>query len=167
MLYSRRIALLILALCMPLAALDSNGGDDTDRTQYRHDIHIAAGQKAEELTCFFCSIYIAGQVAGDVTAFGGHIVISSGAAVAGDVTAFGGNVRLEDGTQVAGDIASFGGQVQKAESAKIAGDTTRVPTALFIFILILPFFVLGVLIALVVWLVQRKRHPAGLPARAG
>jgi hypothetical protein len=168
MLYIRRISFLVLALSLPLVALDdATPGDDTDRTEYRHDIHIAPGQKANELTCFFCSIYIAGQVAGDVTAMGGRVVISSGGAVAGDVTAFGGNVRVEDNAQVAGDLTSFGGQVQKAEGAKVAGGTTRIPAGLFVLFLILPFFVLGALIALIVWLVQRNRRPASLPARVG
>jgi hypothetical protein len=164
--FSRRLLLLILAACLPLEALASSGADDTDRTQYRRDIHIAAGEKAAELTCFFCSIYVSGQVSGDVTAFSGRVLIESGALVAGDVTAFGGNVRVEDATQIAGDLTSFGGSVQRAQGAKVAGDVTRIPPAAFVLILVLPFVALGALIAFIVWLIQRNRSPATLPARA-
>jgi hypothetical protein len=84
-------------------------------TRFGKDINVAAGQNVQDdLTCFSCSIYIQGNVAGDVTAFKGKIVIEGPAQVAGDVTTIVGDVVVGPETKIAGDVTAVGGGIQRA-----------------------------------------------------
>jgi hypothetical protein len=135
--------------------------DNPSYTQFGHNISIGPNDRVGEVTCFACSIRVHGQVAGDVTAFLGTIVIEDQAQVAGDVTAFGGDVRLDGGSKVAGEATVFAGQVHRDPQATISGDvTTMGGRGWFVPMLLFPFVMLGLLIALVIWLVQRARRPA-------
>ncbi len=88
------------------------------------------------------------------------------AQVAGDVSIFGGDARLDRGARVAGDVSVFGGQVRRDPQAAIAGDVTSFGGHGWLLpILLMPIVLLGLLVALVVWIVQRTRRPA-LPAAA-
>jgi hypothetical protein len=130
-------------------------------TQVGHNISIGPNQEVGELTCFGCSIRVRGQVAGDVTAFGGSIVIEDRGQVAGDVTAFGGNIRLDQAVKVAGDVTVFGGEIRRDQQARISGDVTSMGgRGWLVPILLAPFVILGILIAFVVWLIQRLRRPS-------
>src|SRR4030081_3628630 len=71
-------------------------------TQVGRNINVGPNDKVGDLTCFGCSIHVRGEVAGDVTAFGGNVTLEDEAQVAGDVTVFGGDVRLDRGVKVAG-----------------------------------------------------------------
>lgn len=138
-----------------------------DRTQFGHDIRIDANEQATDLTCINCSIYIAGEVAGDVTTVHGRVVLEGSGQIAGDVTAVLGDVRMDASTQVAGDLTVVGGHVRRAQGSQVAGDVTALEgTGWFAAIMAIPLFFLGALIALIVWLVQRNRRPAPVPARA-
>ncbi len=95
-----------------------------DRFQMNHDIHIQADEKVGDVTCIGCSVYVRGQVSGDVTAIAGSVIAESGASIAGDVTTIGGNARVENGTQVAGDLTAIGGDVRRDPQASVAGDVT-------------------------------------------
>ena len=61
------------------------------------------------MTCFACSVRVRGHVAGDVTTFGGSIVVEDDGEIGGDATSFGGDVRLDKGVKVAGGVTVFGG----------------------------------------------------------
>jgi hypothetical protein len=136
-------------------------------TQVGHNISIGPNEKVGDLTCFGCSIRVRGEVAGDVTTFGGSIVIEDQAQVAGDLTAFGGDVRLDPEIKVAGDATVFGGQVRRDPKATISGDVTSMGGhAWLVPILLTPFVFLGLLIAFVIWLVQRVRRPSVSAAAA-
>ena len=135
--------------------------DNPSYTQFGHNISIGPNEQVGELTCFGCSIRVRGQVAGDVTAFGGNIVIEDQAQVAGDVTAFGGDLRLDGGVKIAGGATVFAGRIQRDPQATISGDVTTMGGRGWLLPMILaPFVVLGLLIALVVWIVQRARRPS-------
>src|SRR5258708_18098997 len=82
-------------------------------TQFGHNINIGPNEEVSDLTCFGCSIRVRGQVAGDVTAFGGSIVLENEGQIAGDVTTFGGDIRLDRGVKVAGGVTVFGGQLPR------------------------------------------------------
>lgn len=129
-----------------------------DRTQFNRDIRVESGEKTGDITCFNCSIYIRGEVSGDATAFRGRIVVETGASVAGDVTAFLGDVRVEPTSKVAGDVTVFGGALHRDTGAAIAGDVTSFENKAWVFLILLsPLIFVGLIVALIVWLVQRSR----------
>ncbi len=136
-----------------------------DRFQMNHDIRIQPDEKVGDVTCIGCSVYVRGQVSGDVTTIAGSVVAESGASIAGDVTAIGGNARLEGGTQVAGDLTTIGGALRRDPQAAVAGDVTNMGSRGWIFLIfLLPFAFLGGIIALIIWLIQRSRRPTQVPA---
>jgi len=153
--------LLCLALSIPAFAKNN-----PSYTQFGHNINIGPSEAVGELTCFSCSIRVRGQVAGDVTTFGGSIVIEDQGQVAGDVTTFGGDIRLDRGVKIAGDATVFGGQIRRDSGATISGDVTSMGGhGWLVPIVLIPFVVLGLLVAFVIWLVQRVRRPS-TPAMA-
>ena len=139
--------------------------DKSSYTQVGHNINIGPDDHAADVTCFACSIRVRGQVAGDVTAFGGSIVIEGDALITGDVTTFAGDIRLDQGVKVAGDATVFGGQIRRDPAATISGDVTSMGGhGWLVPIVLAPFLAIGLLIAFVIWLVQRKRGPAAAVA---
>jgi hypothetical protein len=153
--------LLCLALSTPALAKDN-----PSYTQLGHTITVGPNDKTAELTCFGCSIRIRGEVAGDVTAFGGSIFIEDQGQVAGDVTGFGGDVRLDKEVKVSGDVTVFGGKLHRDPQATVGGDVTSMDgRGWLVLIFLTPIVVLGLLVALVVWLIQRMRRPP-VPAAA-
>jgi hypothetical protein len=156
--------LLGLALFLGSAAFAK---ENPSYTQVGRNINIGPYEQVGDLTCFGCSIHVRGQVSGDVTTFGGSIALENQAQVAGDVTSFGGDVRLDEGVRVAGSATVFGGQIRRDAQATVAGDVTSFGGrgwALLIFLV--PIVVVGLFVALVIWLIQRARRPS-LPVRAG
>jgi hypothetical protein len=151
-------------LCFTLTAAFAK--DNPSYTQVGHSINIGPNEKVGDLTCFGCSIHVRGQVAGDVTAFGGNIVLEDNAQVAGDVTAFAGDVRLDQSVTVAGDATVFGGRIRRDAQATISGDVTSMGgRGWFVPILLLPFLILGGFIALIIWIIRRLLRPS-LPVAA-
>ena len=117
-------ALCLLAILA--APCTSQAESNSDRVQFGRDIRIESGERAGDVTCIGCSIYIRGQASGDVTAIAGSVFAESGASIAGDVTAIGGNARVESGAQVAGDLTAIGGTLRRDPQASVAGDVTTV-----------------------------------------
>ena len=156
------IALLVVVTAVPAALGRSNAA----YTQFGRDIRVAADQKTGELTCINCSIYIRGQVAGDITTVRGNIVVEENGSVVGDLTSVIGNVRADRGAKITGDITAVGGTVHRHAEASVAGDVTTLQGATWVYlILVSPFLILGGIVALIVWLVQRRRPTPAL-ARA-
>jgi hypothetical protein len=156
-------AVLLLVCVVPYAIAKNN----SEYTQFGHDIRIGANQKTNDLTCINCSIYVHGQVAGDVTAIHGNVVIDGEASVAGDVTAVLGDVRVDKGTKIAGDLTAVGGKVSRQPEATVAGDVTSLEgRSWFWLILGFPVVLIAGIIALIVWLVQRSKTPTPSLARA-
>ncbi|HEX3819702.1 MAG TPA: hypothetical protein VHW45_05200 [Candidatus Sulfotelmatobacter sp.] len=152
-------SLLILLLLLLILSTTAFAGASRDRTQFGHDITVRAGEETDELTCFGCSIKIRGQVNGDVTTFGGSILVEEGGKVGGDATAFAGTLRLDAGTSLGGDAAVFGGRLQHDPSATIGGDVTAFRGGIWIALIFgFPFLLLGAFIALIVWLVRKLTH---------
>jgi hypothetical protein len=140
--------------------------DNPSYTQLGRNINVGPDDQVGDLTCFGCSIRIRGEVAGDVTTFGGSVTVEDQAQVAGDVSIFGGDARLDRGVKVAGDVSVFGGQIHRDPQAAIAGDVTSFGGHGWLLpILASPIVLLSLLVALVVWIVQRTRRPS-LPAAA-
>jgi len=152
-------AFVIAALAFSLPAF---AGGSHDRTQFGHDVMVGADEEATEVTCFGCSVRVRGSVSGDVTTFGGTILVEEGGAIAGDSTSFGGDVRLDSGASVQ-SVTVFGGKIRRDPGASVSGDVTTFAggAALWLFLIFgFPFLLLGGLIWLVVWLVRRFSQPA-------
>lgn len=159
---SRQFLLPLLSLLLVAGA--ASASSRPDRTQFGHDIRIEVGESATDVTCFDCNVYVRGQVTGDVTVFGGNVLVAENATVGGDVTEFMGDVRMDQGAKISGDATIFGGMLRRQADTTVSGDvTTFVSKPVAALILASPFIVLALIIALVVWLVQRSRR--SVPAR--
>lgn len=139
-------------LSLSVAAF-ANGSQD--RTQFGHDISVGPGEEVSEVTCFGCSVRVRGRVAGDVTTFGGGIVVEDQGQIGGDLTSFGGNLRLEKEANIGGDVTVFGGRIHRDDSAKIGGDVSTFSGTFWLLLIFgLPFVILGAFIALIVWIIR-------------
>lgn len=157
-----RVVVGFACLLIPVSVLASSS---FDRTQFNHDIHIGPNDKVGDVTCIGCSVHVRGQVSGDITTIAGSVFLEQGASIAGDVTAVGGNARAESGSQTAGDLTAIGGNLFRDPQAAVAGDVTTTAGGRWVFLIfLLPFLFLGGIIALIIWMVQRSRHPAPVPA---
>jgi hypothetical protein len=161
---SSRTILRILAVLALLAA-PALGQKSSDRVQFNHDIFVEPGQKSGDLVCVNCSIIVRGEVAGDVVAVHGNVVVEQGSQVAGDATVVFGDLRLQSGAQVAGDAVAVGGTVRREPQASVAGDITSLGGVGWVLLaLFLPLAFVGGTIALIVWLIARARRPTAVPA---
>jgi len=157
-----RVVVGLAFLLLPVSLLASS---DPDRVQFGHDIRIGSNDKVGDVTCIGCSVHVRGQVSGDVTTIAGSIFLEQGASIAGDVTVVGGNAHAESATQVTGELTAIGGDLLRDPQASVGGDVTTVGGGRWIFLIFLtPFLFLGGIIALIIWMVQRSRHPAPVPA---
>lgn len=131
-----------------------------ERFQLNHDIRVGPDDNAGDVTCLNCSVYVRGHVSGDIFTLNGNIVVEPAGQIGGDLATLGGDVRLESGTQVGGDVAAIGGAVRRDNAAIVGGDVSAVGNRSWaVLIIFLPFAVLAGLVAFIVWLVQRGRHP--------
>jgi hypothetical protein len=158
------LALLLLLAIAPFATAKN----DPEYAQFGRDIRIGPDQQAGDLTCIGCSIYILGQVSGDVTAVGGNIVMSGDGSVAGDLTTVLGDVRLSDTAKVGGDLAAVGGSLRRQPNVTIGGDVTALDGRAWIWLIVgPPILMLVGIVWLIVWLLDRGRRPQPAPlARA-
>jgi len=160
-----RAVLVVLAAVLVSSPAFAKGGSDI--TQFGHDIRVQEDQRAGEITCFACSVYIRGQVSGDITTFGGSLVLDQNAMVAGEVTTFWGDVRAGENTKIAGDVTVMGGRLRRQPSTMISGEVTTFQSGALVWLMVLsPFVFLAGIIALVIWLVRRNRRPSPVMARA-
>src|SRR5579883_53053 len=151
--WSLSSSLLCTILATAFSASPAFAKDSSDITQFGHDVRIEADQTADQVTCFGCSVYVRGQVAGGM--------------IAGEVTSFWGDVRAADNTKLAGDITVMGGSLRRQPTATVAGEVTTFQSrGLVLIILLSPFVVLGGIIALVIWLVRHNRRSTPAMARA-
>lgn len=150
-------ACVLVCLAVSTAAFAAS---NPDRTSWGHNISVGPNEEVADITCIACSIRVRGQVAGDVTTLGGSILVEDQGQVAGDVTAVAGNVGLDKAVTVAGDVTVVGGNLRRDSQANVSGDVTSVGGRFWIVpILLAPFVILGLLVAFIVWLVQRLRRP--------
>ncbi|HET6179603.1 MAG TPA: polymer-forming cytoskeletal protein [Candidatus Sulfotelmatobacter sp.] len=161
----RRLCFFAFLCCLVLSTAAFADGSH-ERTQMGRNITIGPGEEVSEATCFGCSIRIRGHVAGDVTSFGGSIVIEDQGEVNGDATSFAGDIRLDKGVKVGGDITVFGGHLRRDPAASVGGDVTNMGGPGWIVVIFLvPLIFLGAFIAAIVWLIRRLLRPS-VPATA-
>ena len=153
---------LVIFLCLSGVALAAK---ESERTQVRNNITIAPNEEVSDATCFGCSVHVRGHVSGDVTTFGGSIVVEENGQIGGDATAFAGNIRLEKDVQVNGDVTVFGGRLHRDAAAQVGGDVTNFGSGGWIvLLLVVPFLVLGLFVAAIIWLIRRALRPVAVPA---
>ena len=151
----RLFSIMAVLLCFCTVAVAKG---NPERTQFGRDIYVQANETVGESTCFGCSIHIRGQVNGDVTTFGGSIVVEDGASITGDATSFGGGIRLQGVAAVSGDAATFGGYLRRDPQSRVGGDVTSFSGfGWLIGMVAIPLLFVAGFIALVVWLVRRNR----------
>lgn len=137
-----------------------------DRTQTGSDIIVGPNDQAGELTCFGCSVRVRGHVLGDVTTFGGSVVVEEGGQIDGEATTFAGGVRMEKDVTIKGDVTVFGGRIHRDPTATIGGEVTNFGGGIWIVIFfVLPFVFLALFIAFVVWVIRKLTQPR-VPAAA-
>jgi hypothetical protein len=156
------LGILVVSALLAAPALAQRG---SDRVQINHDIFLEPGQKSGDLVCVNCSIFVRGEVGGDVVTVYGNVVIEQGAQVAGGVTTVLGNLRIQGTAQVRGDAVAVGGTVRNEPQATVGGDITSLGGAGWtVLIVLLPLAFLGGFIVLIVWLVARVRRPTPVAA---
>jgi magnesium-transporting ATPase (P-type) len=151
-------ALLSVAVT-PQTLLARNG----DQVHLGQSITVGPDENTGSLVCMGCSIRMEGS-SQDIVALGGSIVVDG--AVTGSVVAIGGGVLLGDNAAVSEDVVTVGGHLSRHPSAVVKGDISQQSGALvFIAMFLVPLLPLILLVALIVWLVNRSRRPA--PVRVG
>jgi hypothetical protein len=87
------------------------------------------------------------------------VVLEQGAQVAGGITTVFGDIRLQNAAQVGGDVVAVGGVLRRDAQASIGGSVTSMGGGVWtLLILLLPLALVGGVVALIVWLVRRKRQ---------
>lgn len=153
-----------LSLLFVLLAHSALFAKDGDRVQIGRSISIGPNEAAGDVVCIGCSIHIEGSC-GDVVAVGGSIVVDGD--VAGDAVAVGGSLQLNEDATIAGDAVSVGGRVRRHPNATVKGTvSSRSGIPLLIGLVVVPLLPLILIVALIVWLLDRRRRPGPVqPAR--
>ena len=156
-----RNAVLLLAAVGVLFSVAAVAQQSSDQVHIGRAIYVQPQDKAGDLVCVACSIYIRGQVTGDAVAVGGSVVLEQGAQIAGGVTTVVGDVRLQTGTHIAGDVVAVAGMVRREPESQIAGDVTSLGGAGWMLLILgAPLVLLGAFVTLIIWLFQRRRPVA-------
>ena len=157
---------LSLLLWMIVLSSPAFADGSRERTQFGRDIVVGPNEEVSDATCFGCSVRVRGNITGDVTTFGGSVVVEDAGEIAGDTTSFGGDIRLSRGVKLNGDVTVFGGRLRRDPEATIRGDVTNFGSPIWLVLIFgLPLIILGAFIALIVWLIRRLLRPT-VPAAA-
>jgi hypothetical protein len=151
----------VTALLVTAAVAERN----SDRVQINHDIFLERGQSSGDLVCVNCSIFVRGEVTGDVVTVLGNVLVERGAHVAGSVTTVLGDLRVQSAAQVGGDVVTVAGTLRRDPQAVVGGDATSLGGAGWtLLIVLLPLVFIGGAVALVAWLIARTRRRTAVAA---
>lgn len=95
-----------------------------DRTVMGGNVTIPKGEIAGDVTVFGGNLDIEGESTGDVSVFGGNVVVHDGARIQGDASVFGGKLTLDHGAKIDGDVSCLGGTLSRDPASHIGGDVT-------------------------------------------
>ena len=155
---SARLSVLLFVIALSTAVLAEGS---RERTQFGRDITVGSNEEVSDATCFGCTVRVRGHITGDVTTFGGSVIVEEEGEIGGDTTTFGGNLRLGRGVKVGGDVTVFGGRIHRDADSVVGGDVTSFGGGIWIVLIFgLPLLILGAFIALIVWLIRRLLRPA-------
>ena len=152
----------ISTLLFVLLACSAVFAKDNDQVAVGKSITVGQDESAGDVVCIGCSIHMAGSC-GEVVAIGGSIDVDGD--VNGDAVAVFGSLRLNEDASVAGDAIAVGGRVLRHPNATVKGEVSvRSGLPLLLGVVVVPLLPLILIIALIVWLVNRsRRQPAPLP----
>ncbi|MBN9616645.1 MAG: hypothetical protein BGO25_11605 [Acidobacteriales bacterium 59-55] len=148
----------LLALALLLLIVTPVALADQDRASFSSDITVSEGDVAGNVACAFCSVYVHGEVRGNVAVFFGNIKVDSSRGIAGNVAMLGGDLDLASDAQVGGNVAIAGGNTNLAPTAEIHGNRAVLPGRLWALIPFAPLLILIGIIWLIVYLVRRNRY---------
>jgi hypothetical protein len=134
---------------------------DNDRVSIGNSITVQQDESVGDVVCIGCSIHMAGSC-GDIVTVGGSIDVDGD--VNGDAVVVFGSMRLNEDASVAGNAVAIGGRVLRHPNATVKGEvSSRSGIPILIGIVVAPLLPLILIVALIVWLVNRSRRPAPLP----
>ena len=164
----KRLLSLVFGLlaAFPLTAMAAKSTNGAERVQTGRDIWVQPGETTGDVTCLGCSIHVRGAVTSDAFACGGRIVVEQGGSIAGDAATVAGNISVDNGGSIGGDAAAIGGAVQRLPQGVIGGDVDSLGSGWLVVMALVPLVMLGALIALIVWLVQRSKRIHAVPSAA-
>ncbi len=111
-------------------AVPSQGADESkDGTHYLRDVVVEKGKTVERLVCVLCSVFVRGEVKGDVVTVWGNIEIEG--KLQGDAVAVGGKIVIRGEVAAEGDLVAVGGRVERKGSSVIKADVNEVPFIYF------------------------------------
>jgi hypothetical protein len=146
------MSLLVVSMVASGAVFANDGGD---RVQFFQNITVGADEHVGDVVCIFCSIRMAGSC-GDTVAIFGNVVLDG--TVSGDAVAVGGGIKLGEDANVSGDAVAIGRGVFRHPNAVIKGEVVSQAGPVFFFsLIVIPLLPIILVIAFVVWLVQRNR----------
>ncbi len=96
-----------------------------DRTVTGGNLRLAPGEVAHDVTVFGGNVEILGTVTGDLSIFGGRGHVAKEGRVLGSATLIGGALQMDDGAHVDGDVSVLGGKLDRADGAVIGGGLTH------------------------------------------
>jgi len=131
---------------------------ESNRASFSSDITIPEGEATGNVACAFCSVYVHGEVRGNVAVFFGNIKVDSSHEIAGNVAMLGGDLNLASDAQVGGNVAIAGGNTNLAPTAEIHGNRAVLPGRFWALVPFAPLLVLIGIIWLIVYLVRRNRY---------
>jgi hypothetical protein len=148
--------LYVLLLLMTTTALAAEA--NADRFQVNHDIRIQPNDQVGDVTCINCSVYVLGRVAGE-----GAQRQHRGRAKRNHLRDYRRAVTPIEKRTGWGRLDGIAGRCVETRDT-IGGDASMGGGGWVFLVFLLPFAFLGGIIALIIWLIQRSRRPAPVPA---
>jgi hypothetical protein len=135
-----------------------DGDDDHSQVAFGRTIDVREGETASDVVCFFCTIRVHGDVAGNMVAFFGSVDVDPDRSIEGDVVVFGGKLALANDSRVGGDLVVYGGDLEQAGSATVHGSHVVMGGTGWLLLVLVPFLIPIGFVWLVVYLVRRNRY---------
>jgi hypothetical protein len=155
------------ALALLLVSSAALAANQPSVFHFHRDIRIESGQSSGDVSCVGCSVYVDGQVMGDVAVVFGSLVLSPSASVKGDVAVIGGNLAAEQDRSIGGDVAVLGGAFHRSSDVHVGGEIAAMQgRGWLMLIVVAPFLGLVLAAALIIWIVQRVRRRPRSPGPA-
>jgi hypothetical protein len=95
----------------------------SDRTVTGGHMTISKGESVGDVVVLGGSVDILGDVAGDLSVFGGSAHVHDGGEVHGDAVMLGGALDVDDGATIDGDVSRIGGSFHSGSNAHVGGES--------------------------------------------
>jgi hypothetical protein len=153
-----RRLLLAPALLLLTAIAPSFARADNDRVTFGGNVTVEQDDTVNDIACAFCTVKIHGNVKGDIACAFCSVSLDSSQRISGDVAMLGGDLSLREEAEVGGDVTIAAGETNLASGASIHGTRSILPGRFWLLLPFTPLLILGGIIWLIVYLVQRNRY---------